>query len=89
MNLEVIHSSFFTQPILWVHHAKSNHDFYIGEPMKQLKTQLCNNLWACHLHCVEHLNVMKVVHMNVNTLNTSMMMEPVFLITNIEHQIGK
>lgn len=29
---------------------------------------------------------MKVVRMNVNTFNTSTMMEPIFLITNIEHQ---
>jgi hypothetical protein len=29
---------------------------------------------------------MRVVHMNVSTLNTSTMMEPIFMITNIEHQ---
>jgi hypothetical protein len=50
LNLEVLHNSFFTQPlVLWVHHSKSDHDLCIKEPMTQLRTQLCNNLWTCHL----------------------------------------
>jgi hypothetical protein len=57
--------------------------------MRQFKTQLCSSLWTCDLHCVEHFNFMKVVHMNVNTFNTSMMIEHVLLITNIECKIGK
>ncbi len=68
-----------------------NHIQMIGfrEPMRQFKTQLCCSLWTCRLHCVEHFNFMRVVHMNVNTLNTSMMMEHILLITNIECQISK
>jgi hypothetical protein len=85
MNLETLCSSFFTQPMLWVHHAKNNHNLCIKEPMKQLKTQLCNSLWACCLHYVEHLSFMMVMHMNVSTLNTSTMME----IVNIECQKWK
>jgi hypothetical protein len=44
LNLEVLRNNFFTQLILWVHHAKSDHYLCIKEPMTQLKIQLCSNL---------------------------------------------
>jgi hypothetical protein len=85
MNLETFCNSFFTQPILWVFHVKSDHNLCIKEPTIQLKTQLCNSLWACCLHYLEHLSFMMLMHMIVNTLNTSTMME----LVNIECQKWK
>jgi hypothetical protein len=54
MGEEIINSYFLTYPILQVHHAKSNHDFYIKKPMRQPITQVWGSFQAYNLDYLKH-----------------------------------